>query len=72
MQNDTSKCCATNPRNSPELQPPWVFGDKQIYHLIQNNFNLRVRGTTAFPGLCMPCYMYVASLNITVKFATSV
>ena len=28
------------PKNSPELQPPWVFGAKQINHLIQINFNL--------------------------------
>ena len=28
------------PHNSAELQHPWVFGGKQIYHLIQINFNL--------------------------------
>ena len=27
-------------QDCPELQPPGVFGGKQIYHLVQINFNL--------------------------------
>ena len=65
------------PQNSPELQPPcgclvanrFTTSSKTI---LTDNVCALVRGTTAFPGPCMPCYMYAAALNINVKFETSV